>query len=85
MANNNIKNVANTKIPEMKIPAISEVQGQLWDLNRSLRLIIANYHTFNAEISWTHYGEIIMLRDSMAEADKYIQVILKKLEKGDKD
>ncbi len=70
----------SSDIPSLKLSTVEELQAAAWSLESALSVINSNYHSFERDITWSHYGEVMQLVKSLSDLRSNIDTLLKKMD-----
>ncbi len=72
------------KPTDINTNTIEELQGELWQLEYHLTKILEKYRCFYMNMTWSKYGEVILLENTIASVIRLLKDLLNKIETGEK-
>lgn len=62
--------------------SVEELTNNVRTLNYEIKKILENYHSFYCDMTWSRYGEVVMLKSAIPELTKHLGELSKRIEKG---
>ena len=84
MANKNEKTTSTKKADELLL-SVSDLLNKVWGLDYQISYINSNFDSFYRDMTWSRYGEILMLKDHLNSLIEGAQKLSEKIEKGDNE
>lgn len=72
------------KLKDNENTSVEALQGELWQLEYHLTKILEKYRCFYMNMTWSKYGEVILLKDTITSVIRLLKDLLNKIEKGEK-
>ena len=70
---------------EETVLSVWELLNKTWSLEYEVNCINSNYKTFHKDMTWSRYGEVLMLKQHIPALIENLQKLSEKIEKGDRE